>query len=260
MRYNQTTEQPVTIREVSNQIFGTIRAIGDCENPELCLKDLCKSLGLDSRQVRKRLPDWVVTIHPIPDSLGRLRPTNFVTEPGIYKVIFESRRPEAEKFTSWVTSVVLPSIRKTGHYGVAKTDPAPVSLEDFKQSLVVSMQELVIKTVAETLKAYMPVVANTVKPATPAQEQSKGTTTLKQIAKELGTHSCVIVSLLVSLRMVTRHYGKVTPIRRFSDPSKYFVNLPYSAYYSDFIIVTEDCRQVILNAFPTYKKQHPYIH
>ena len=131
------------------------------------------------------------------------------------------------------------------------------------------MQELVIKTVAETLKVYMPVVANTVKPATPAQElhttikaqeQSKGTTTLKQIAKELGTHSCVIVSLLVSLRMVTRHYGKVTPIRRFSDPSKYFVNLPYSAYYSDFIIVTEDCRQVILNAFPTYKKQHPYIH
>jgi len=43
---------------------------------------------------------------------------NFLTEAGLYKLIFKSRKPEAEKFQDWVTSEVLPSIRKTGSYTV----------------------------------------------------------------------------------------------------------------------------------------------
>lgn len=41
---------------------------------------------------------------------------NFLTESGVYKLIFKSRKPEAERFSDWVTDVVLPSIRKTGGY------------------------------------------------------------------------------------------------------------------------------------------------
>lgn len=41
---------------------------------------------------------------------------NFLTESGVYKLIFRSHKPEAERFSDWVTDEVLPSIRKTGSY------------------------------------------------------------------------------------------------------------------------------------------------
>ena len=41
---------------------------------------------------------------------------NFLTESGVYKLIFNSRKPEAERFSDWVTDEVLPMIRKTGGY------------------------------------------------------------------------------------------------------------------------------------------------
>ena len=43
---------------------------------------------------------------------------NFLTESGVYKLVFKSRKPNAEKFTDWVTDEVLPSIRKHGMYAV----------------------------------------------------------------------------------------------------------------------------------------------
>lgn len=50
---------------------------------------------------------------------------NFLKEAGVYKLIFKSRKPEAERFQDWVTDTVLPSIRKTGEYstkGINKDD------------------------------------------------------------------------------------------------------------------------------------------
>lgn len=43
---------------------------------------------------------------------------NFLTESGVYKLVFKSRKPNAERFTDWVTDEVLPSIRKHGMYAV----------------------------------------------------------------------------------------------------------------------------------------------
>ena len=50
---------------------------------------------------------------------------NFITEPNLYKCIFQSRKKEAEAFQDWVCSEVLPSIRKTGGYMVARADETP---------------------------------------------------------------------------------------------------------------------------------------
>ncbi|MDD3646201.1 MAG: BRO family protein [Candidatus Gracilibacteria bacterium] len=44
-----------------------------------------------------------------------------VSEPGMYKLVFKSRKPEAEKFSDWVVCEVLPTIRKTGSYGTTKS-------------------------------------------------------------------------------------------------------------------------------------------
>lgn len=47
---------------------------------------------------------------------------NFLTESGVYKLVFKSRKPNAEKFTDWVTDEVLPTLRKTGSYKMPKKD------------------------------------------------------------------------------------------------------------------------------------------
>lgn len=52
---------------------------------------------------------------------------NFLTESGVYKLIFKSHKEEAERFQDWVTDVVLPSIRKTGTYS---TGQKPMCIED----------------------------------------------------------------------------------------------------------------------------------
>lgn len=96
--------------------FGEIRTAGTPDEPLFCLADVCKALELDSSQVMKRLGDGVVTIHPTKDSLGRTQNANFVNEDGLYDVILDSRKKEAKAFRRWVTSEVLPSIRKHGGY------------------------------------------------------------------------------------------------------------------------------------------------
>lgn len=48
---------------------------------------------------------------------------NFLTESGVYKLVFKSRKPNAETFTDWVTDEVLPTLRKTGSYKMPKQKP-----------------------------------------------------------------------------------------------------------------------------------------
>ena len=85
------------------------------------LNDLVKILGLsNSRMVKERLDDDVSSTYPIQDSLGRTQQATFVNEDGLYDVILDSRKPEAKRFRKWITSDVLPSIRKTGSYEMDK--------------------------------------------------------------------------------------------------------------------------------------------
>ena len=100
-----------------NAQFGQIRTtIAENGEPLFCLADVCKSLDLRSTDVVRRLSDDVVTNHPISDSLGREQLANFVNEDGFYDVVLDSRKPEAKAFRKWITSEVLPSIRKSGGY------------------------------------------------------------------------------------------------------------------------------------------------
>lgn len=87
--------------------------------PWFVLKDVCDILELTNpTMVADRLDEDERSKF----NLGRQGEVNIVNESGLYKVIFQSKKPEAKKFTKWVTSEVLPSIRKTGGYEVP-TDP-----------------------------------------------------------------------------------------------------------------------------------------
>ena len=75
---------------------------------------------------------------------------NFLTERGVYKLIFKSRKPEAEKFQDWVTDIVLPSIRKTGSYSIDMPKSLPEALRLYANEI--EMKELAIKQRDEAIK------------------------------------------------------------------------------------------------------------
>ena len=81
------------------------------------LKDVCVVLGItDHKVVARRLEEDEVCQIPLTDSLGRTQETTVINESGLYNVILRSDKPEAKPFRKFVTSEVLPSIRKTGGY------------------------------------------------------------------------------------------------------------------------------------------------
>ena len=97
----------------NSEEFGEIRTATVDGEPMFCLVDICKALEIkNATDVAKRLDDDERTRL----NLGRQGETNFVTESGLYAVILRSDKDNAKKFRKWVTSEVLPTIRKTGGY------------------------------------------------------------------------------------------------------------------------------------------------
>lgn len=89
--------------------------------PWFVAKDVCQVLGIaNHKDAVSRLDDDERQGVGITDPLGIRQTANAVSESGLYSLIFQSRKPEARKFRKWVTSEVLPSIRKKGFYGLRK--------------------------------------------------------------------------------------------------------------------------------------------
>ena len=114
------------IQNFENAQFGRIRISVDADGkPLFCLADICRALDLQQvSKVKPRL--YAKGVHTIPLlSNGGTQQTYFISEPNFYKCIFQSRKKEAEAFQDWVCSEVLPSIRKSGGYMVAKESDTP---------------------------------------------------------------------------------------------------------------------------------------
>ncbi len=128
------------IQVFSNSQFGDIRTIiAEDGEPRFCLADVCKVLGLSAKGVGQRLPEGVISNYPL-STIGGIQQLNFVNEDGLYDAIFDSRKKEAKSFRKWVTSEVLPSIRKTGGYIAAKHDDTPEEI--MARALVVAQSTL----------------------------------------------------------------------------------------------------------------------
>ena len=105
----------------NNPQFGEIRTAGTADNPLFCLADVCNALGLSAKGVNQRLNKEVISNYPL-ETAGGIQQALFVNEDGLYDVILDSRKPEAKMFRKWVTSDVLPTIRKTGGYITTTTE------------------------------------------------------------------------------------------------------------------------------------------
>lgn len=104
------------IKTFTKDGIGEIRTKIIDNEPWFVAKDICNILEIvKSRDVVSRLEDDEKGVYTI-DTLGGKQETWFINESGLYNLIFTSRKPEAKQFKKWITSEVIPSIRKTGMY------------------------------------------------------------------------------------------------------------------------------------------------
>lgn len=95
-----------------------LRTLADkAGEPWFVAKDVCDILGTDTRDLHKILEsDEITNVDSIHIAQNGGKAPLIISEPGLYRLVMKSRKPEAKEFQRWVTHEVLPSIRKTGGY------------------------------------------------------------------------------------------------------------------------------------------------
>lgn len=120
------------IKVFENPEFGSIRTIEQNGEPWLVGKDVAAALGYkDTDQALRCHVDSEDKLTRKFDGSGQNRNMTVINESGLYSLILSSKLPTAKKFKHWVTSEVLPSIRKHGAYATAPTLERMISDPDF---------------------------------------------------------------------------------------------------------------------------------
>lgn len=101
-----------------------VRVVMRDGEPWFVAADICRVLDLGNpTETLRRLDDDERDNLSSSEVNGRGRPMNIISESGLYALIFTSRKPEAKRFRKWVTSEVLPSLRKFGRYELPQSAP-----------------------------------------------------------------------------------------------------------------------------------------
>lgn len=118
------------IRIFDNPDFGEVRTIMIDGEPWFVVNDAASALGYTrGRNSLKHIDDEDKKVAPIRSPLGGGEQETYITnESGLYSLIFGSKLDSAKKFKRWVTSEVLPALRKTGGYRVPQTIPEQIQL------------------------------------------------------------------------------------------------------------------------------------
>jgi prophage antirepressor-like protein len=140
MRFDQKNQNPAIPQVVpftyEKYEFRTI-IINDA--PYFVARDVCNVLGLDDiNKALLKLEDDEKLTRKLFVS-GQNREFWLINESGLYTLILRSNKPEAKKFRKWVTSEVLPSIRKTGSYETTPSVPKPITAKALHEKLNLRM-------------------------------------------------------------------------------------------------------------------------
>lgn len=126
----------------TNAEFGSVRTLTIDEKPYFVGKDVAEILGYE--RPTKAILDHVDAEDkdevPIQDSIGRMQKASIINESGLYSLILSSKLPNAKKFKRWVTSEVLPSIRKHGAYMTDSTLEQALTSPDFLIKLATELK------------------------------------------------------------------------------------------------------------------------
>lgn len=136
---------------------------------------------------------------------GGIQQANFVNEDGLYDVILDSRKSEAKKFRKWITSEVLPSIRKTGSYSVQPKLPSYAESLRQLADKVEENERLQIENKYMKPKAeYFDEVID-----------RNGLTNFRDTAKLLGVSEKALIFLLIDKKYIYRDQkGKLKPVAK----------------------------------------------
>lgn len=166
----------------NNPEFGEVRTIEENGAILFCGSDVAKDLGYTnpSKALNDHCRGDLTKRYPIVDALGRTQEAIFIPESDLYRLVFSSKLPTAEKFTDWVTKEVLPSIRKTGGYALPKDYPAALrALADAEEAklrlLAENQQQAQVIADFEPIRQYVDTIL-----------ESKGTMATSQIAADYG--------------------------------------------------------------------------
>ena len=203
--------------QVFNYNDREVRTIQKDGEPWFVLKDVCGILSLGTpARVAERLDADEVSLTHLIDSIGRKQETTIINESGLYNVILRSDKPEAKPFRKWVTSEVLPSIRKNGGYIAGQEEMTP-------EELMASALMVAQKTLAErdARIADLTVQNQIMLPKADYFDElcDRGTLTgLYETAKELGIAPRKFTQALIDRKYLYRDKkGKLIPYEAKND-------------------------------------------
>ena len=126
-----------------NSDFGEIRTVAIDNEPWFVGRDVAEILGYGEphKAIQRHVDEDDGMKHPITDNLGREQDTLIINESGLYSLVLSSKMPEAKKFKRWVTTEILPAIRKHGAYMTDSVLEQAVSDPDFMIGLLTNLKE-----------------------------------------------------------------------------------------------------------------------
>ena len=194
------------VKIFNNEEFGEIRTVTIDGEPWFCMADICKALDIGNvSQAKTRLKEDGVIINEVIDSIGRNQNTNFINESNMYKLILQSRKESAERFSDWVTAEVLPSIRRHGIYATDNVIDNILNNPDFGIELLTKLkEERAARVEAERRNAILTHVNKTY--------------TMTEIAKELNMKSATQLNRLLAEKKIQYHVnGTWVMYSKYSD-------------------------------------------
>lgn len=199
-----------------------IRTIQKDGEPWFVLKDVCNILCLsDTNRVAERLDADELTRTKLVSG-GQEREMYIINESGLYNVILRSDKPEAKPFRKWVTSEVLPSIRKHGAYMTPETLEAAILNPDTMIKLCTALKDEQDKRKAlEVANSALTVENQVLLPKAQYFDELVDrslNTGIRETAKELGVKEKKFVAFLLDCRYLYRDKsGKLRPYAQYVD-------------------------------------------
>lgn len=191
-----------------------VRTVAVDGEPWFVLADLAKVLEIrEVSRLASRLDDALRQTHPIQDSLGRTQQATIVSEAGMYEVVIRSDKPEAVSFRRWITSEVLPAIRKHGGYltneKIEEVLTSPDTIIRLAQDLKQAQQA------REAMESY----AKSLEPKADAYTafmDADGTLSVGSVAKMLGLSQNKLFALLRNHEIfISKGHMRNTPYQKY---------------------------------------------
>ena len=203
------------VQVFSNPDFGEIRTVTEGEAVLFCGNDVAKALGYSNIHDALSRHCKGVVKHDTPTTSG-IQTMAYIPESDLYRLVFRSKLPSAERFTDWVTTEVLPSIRKHGAYMTQETLHAAIANPDYLLQIVTALKDETDKRKAlEAANSRLIVDNQIMQPKADYFDELVERNTLtnfRETAKELGVPPKKFISFLLEKKYIYRdRKGKLLP-------------------------------------------------